>query len=220
MRWIPPGRFLMGSPADEEGPWDDERPVHEVTIAEGFWLFETACTEALWEAVSGNAPKTRRGGGFPVTGVSWDDAQAFIRQINSAVPKLDLILPPEAWWEYACRAGTQTPYHFGRHISFDLAGYGNSGPVPVGSLPPNAWGLREMHGNVAEWCEDDWHRDYTDAPADGSAWIDAARDDMARVARGGSWLDGPDWVRAAYRRPFDQADRTGDLGFRCARVQW
>jgi formylglycine-generating enzyme required for sulfatase activity len=84
MRWIPPGRFWMGSPADAAGRSDNEGPLHAVTVAEGFWLFETACTEALWEAVTGRPPEPRRGGEFPVTGVSWDDVQAFVQRVNAA----------------------------------------------------------------------------------------------------------------------------------------
>jgi formylglycine-generating enzyme required for sulfatase activity len=218
MRWIPPGRFLMGSPADEEGRWDNEGPRHEVTIAEGFWLFETACTEALWEAVTGRSPEPRRGGEFPVRGVSWDDAQAFVQKVNGAVPGLNLVLPSEAWWEYACRAGTQTPYHFGTHVTKDLACHAADGPVPVGSLPPNGWGLYEMHGNVYEWCADDWHRNYDGAPNDGGAWIDSDRGAARRVIRGGSWDGGARRVRAACRGGRGPADRDGRLGFRCARV--
>ena len=117
LRWIPPGRFWMGSPEDEEGRYDTEGPRHEVTIAAGFWLFDTACTEALWEAVTGTAPQPQRGPLHPVTDVSWDDAQSFIERINVAVPGLDLRLPSEAEWEYACRAQWETPYCFGTVIT-------------------------------------------------------------------------------------------------------
>jgi hypothetical protein len=189
-----------------------------VTIADGFWMFDTSCTEALWEAVTGNAPEPRRGAGFPVTGVSWTDAQDFIRQLNATKPGLGLSLPSEARWEYACRADTITPYTFGTGISRDLVCYNTDAPVPAGSLPPNGWGLHEMHGNVWEWCADYWHDSYAGAPRNGSAWLDR-KDAALRVVRGGSWADDARNVRAAFRDPLGPADRLGDVGFRCARVQ-
>ena len=218
LRWCPPGRFLMGSPEDEEGHWNGEGPQHEVVLADGFWLFETACTEVLWEAVTGKAPDPRRGAAFPVTNVSWDDAQDFISRLNALKPGLDLGLPSEAGWEYACRAGTDTPYSFGTTISKNQVCYESGAPVPVGSLPPNQWGLREMHGNVWEWCVDHWHDNYKNAPMDGSAWVDdggAAN----RVVRGGSWFNFARLVRAACRDRNEPGNRHDNLGFRCARVQ-
>ena len=220
LRWIPPGRFWMGSPEDEEGRYDTEGPRHEVTIAAGFWLFDTACTEALWEAVTGTAPQPQRGPLHPVTDVSWDDAQSFIERINVAVPGLDLRLPSEAEWEYACRAQWETPYCFGTVITKEQVCFDSDAPVPAGSLPPNRWGLREMHGNVWEWCEDHWHWRYDGAPADGSAWIDADGGAAYRVLRGGSWPDAARNVRSAFRYLHDPAFRDDDIGFRCARVQW
>lgn len=219
MRWIPPGRFDMGSPGDEAGRWDDEGPQHAVTISRGFWMFDTACTEALWEAVTGKPCEPRCGAMFPATGVSWDDARLFIDHLNAAKKGLDLTLPSEAQWEYACRAGTQTPYNFGTGISKDLVCYEARGPVPVGSLPANAWGLREMHGNVWEWCSDHWHDSYEGAPAHGSAGVDDHAGAAFRVFRGGSWYYDARYVRSAYRDHLDPASRSGGLGFRCARVQ-
>jgi len=220
LRWCPPGRFQMGSPETEEGRFDFEGPRHEVAIGEGFWMFDTACTEALWQAVTGKTPDPRRGAEFPVTNVSWTDAQSFVRQLNAAKPGLDLSLPSEAQWEYACRAGTDTPYNFGTAISRDLVCYESDAPVAVGRLPPNSLGLFEMHGNVWEWCTDHWHGSYDGAPANGSAWIDAEAGGAAyRVFRGGSWDGGARGVRAASRSRFDPAYRLDRLGFRCARVQ-
>jgi formylglycine-generating enzyme required for sulfatase activity len=218
LRWIPPGRFLMGSPETEKGRYNNEGPQHDVVFANGFWLFETTCTEALWEAVMGPPPGPRRGARFPVTGVSWEDAQAFIRTLNAALPGIALALPSEAQWEYACRAGTGTPYSFGTAITREQVCYGSSGPVEVGSLPANGWGLHEMHGNVWEWCEDHWHASYQGAPTDGSAWVDTGGA-AARVIRGGSWLGFARDVRAACRDHYAPANRGDDLGFRCARVQ-
>ena len=108
LRWIPPGRFLMGSPAGEEGRWDAEGPRHEVTLVEGFWLFDTPCTQALWEAVMGGNPSMFKSPTRPVEQVSFEDMQAFLDKLNAQVPGLNLELPSEAQWEYACRAGTTT----------------------------------------------------------------------------------------------------------------
>jgi formylglycine-generating enzyme required for sulfatase activity len=217
LRWVRPGRFSMGSPDSEPGRWDDEGPLHEVTISQGFWIFETACSQRLWEAVAGET-RSRGEPGAPVTNISWHDVQKFLTKINTAIPGLDLALPSEAQWEYACRAGTQTPYYTGTGIGRDLANFEGIGPVPVGSLPPNPWGLHEMHGNVFEWCADHWHDSYEGAPTDGSAWIDSGKGAASRVVRGGSWISVARYVRAAVRIHDDPADRDGGLGFRCARV--
>ena len=106
MRWIPSGRFLMGSPEDEEGRFENEGLRHEVTISKGFWLFDTACTQGLWQAVMGGNPSRFKSDDRPVENVSWNDAREFMGRINDRIPGLDLCLPSEAQWEYACRAGT------------------------------------------------------------------------------------------------------------------
>jgi len=113
LRWIPPGRFLMGSPEDEPGRWDDEGPRHPVTIGTGFWLFDTPCTQSLWEAVMGQNPSRFRDPERPVERVSWKDAQGFLERINGLVPGLGLALPSEAQWEHACRAGTESALYSG-----------------------------------------------------------------------------------------------------------
>jgi len=214
LRWVPPGHFMMGSPEDEEGRSADEGPRHQVRMTQGFWMFETACTEELWTAVTGKLPP--HGPRFPVTNVSWDDTQVFCARLNNIRPGFDVGLPTEAQWEYACRAGTQTPYSFGREISRSLVNFSSDGPLPVGSLPPNGWGLYEMHGNVWEWCADNWHDTYDRAPTDGSVWLGNA---ASRVVRGGSWSGDARSVRAAFRAHDGPAGRYGPLGFRCARVQ-
>ncbi len=107
-RWIPPGRFRMGSPDDEAGRWKDEGPRHEVTLTRGFWLAETSCTQALWEAVVGENPSRFQSSDRPVDQMSWDDCQGFLEKVNGRVPGLEARLPTEAEWEYACRAGTET----------------------------------------------------------------------------------------------------------------
>ena len=113
MRWCPPGRFVMGSPETEEGRYSDEGPLHEVTIAAGFWLFDTPCQQALWEAVTGGNPSRFVSPTRPVEQVSFDDVQAFLAKLNALVPGLSLGLPSEAQWEYACRAGTRTATYAG-----------------------------------------------------------------------------------------------------------
>ena len=217
LRWIPSGRFMMGSPADEEGRWDDEGPRHEVVFASGFWLFETACRQELWQAVMGNNPSRFKGPTLPVECVSFEDVERFLAKLNAVKPGLGLVLPSEAQWEYACRAGTDTAYSFGKEISRQQVNFGSDGTVRVGSRPANNWGLFEMHGNVLEWCADTWHRTYDGAPADGAAWIDEGA--APHVIRNGSWFGYTRLVRAAYRAWYSPAVCIGDLGFRCARFQ-
>jgi formylglycine-generating enzyme required for sulfatase activity len=213
LRWISPGRFWMGSPEGELERRENEGPRHEVTISKGFWLFDTACTQALWEAVMGGNPSSFKGLDRPVEQVSWNDVQEFLGKINERVLGLNLVLPSEAQWEYACRAGEKTPFSFGETITPEQVNYNGNHPyrggkkglyreetVSVASLPPNPWGLYEMHGNVWEWCADHWHTSYEGAPSDGSAWIQpSAAPGADRVLRGGSWNDDAQSVRSAYR---------------------
>ncbi|MFO1424065.1 MAG: formylglycine-generating enzyme family protein [Candidatus Competibacteraceae bacterium] len=231
MRWIEPGTFKMGSPEDEPGRWDAEGPQHSVAISRGFWLFDTACTQALWEAVMGDNPSGFKGADRPVESVSWNGCQDFIKRLNERLPGLDLALPSEAQWEYTCRAGTTTPFSFGDNITPEQVNYNGNYPyaggkkgryrqetVPVASLPPNPWGLYEMHGNVWEWCQDHWHDSYRGAQANGSAW--EGRDAGAsRIVRGGSWSRSARGVRSAVRYARRPVNRDGDIGFRCARVR-
>jgi formylglycine-generating enzyme required for sulfatase activity len=231
MRWIEPGTFQMGSPDDEPERYDREGPQHPVTIGQGFWLFDTACTQALWEAVMDENPSRFQGDDRPVEYVSWNDCQAFLNRLNERVPRLDLTLPSEAQWEYACRAGTITPFSFGLNITHKQVNYNGEYPyadgkksfyrqqtVPVASLPPNPWGLYEMHGNVWEWTQDHWHDNYQGAPTDSTAWED--RDGGAsHILRGGSWVNHARLVRAAHRDHDSPVSRNGPLGFRCARVR-
>ncbi|SDF11115.1 formylglycine-generating enzyme family protein [Rhodospira trueperi] len=218
LRWIPPGRFTMGSPEDEPGRDEFEGPQHEVTLARGFWLFDTPCTQALWQAVMGDNPSEFKSPDRPVEQVSWDDAQTFLLRINERVPGLDLILPSEAQWEYACRAGAVPPADLDAVAWYNQ----NSGQTthPVGRKQPNAWGLYDMLGNVWEWCADHWHGNYDGAPEDGSTWLEHSVDaGEYHVIRGGSWNYPARYVRPAYR----DRDHPGGrnfivLGFRCARV--
>jgi len=228
-RWILPGNFLMGSPENEverEALGTDET-LHPVTLTRGFWLADTACTQALWRAVMNDNPSRFTGDpGLPVENVSWRDVQQFIERLNALFPDLQAKLPSEAQWEYACRAGTQTPFAFGNNITPELVNYDGNYPyagggkglyrgktVPVKSLPSNPWGLYEMHGNVWEWCAD-WYGDYpreavTDPKGPGQG--------NGRVVRGGSWGINAWSTRSAYRDwggPPD--DRDAKLGFRLA----
>jgi len=172
-RWIAPGRFMVGSPESEAGRYGDEAQ-HEVILTKGYWLAETACTQGLWEAVMGNSPsRFKEDKNNPVDTVSWKNAMEFIDKLNKLKPALCLRLPTEAEWEYACRAGTTTPFSFGENITPDQVNYDGNNPysggkkgkyrektMPVKSFPPNVWGLYEMHGNVWEWCADWYKKEY------------------------------------------------------------
>lgn len=220
MRWCPKGDFMRGSPDSDKDADTDERPQRRVSFAQGFWMFDTTITEALWLAVMGTAPRRPLGDRFPVTEVNWFETQDFVRRLNDRLPGLDLSLPSEAAWEYACRAGTTTLYSFGDRITRTQVNFDGREPVPVASLPANPWGLYEMHGNVWEWCLDHRHRDYNGAPDDGSAWVDdGARGAAHRVIRGGSGNVGARGVRAACRGGGGPASCAGYLGFRCVRVR-
>jgi len=237
MRWIPPGGFLMGSPEDEKGRFGDEGPVHEVILATGFWLFDTPVTQALWQAVMADNPSQFKTPDRPVEQVSWKDSQDFIERINQRLPGLDLSLPSEAQWEYACRAGSQTAlyppgpgpgdddepveldaiawYRDNSNQEFELAG--GRGTHPVALKQPNRWGLYDMLGNVWEWTADAWQAGYAGAPLDGSAR--PGQPGVRRVLRGGSWSDFARYARSAVRYDVEPGDRDDNLGLRCARVQ-
>jgi len=209
LRWIPPGKFWMGSPEDEEGRYPDEGPRHEEIIASGFWMFDTPCTQALWEAVMGENPSRFKGPDRPVENVSWDQCQEFLKRLNARCTGLELRLPSEAQWEYACRAGTNTPRY--RDDLNEIAWYRENSQdetYPVGQLVPNDWGLYDTLGNVLEWCENVWTDDYNPKKAAASA---------GRVLRGGSWDCFARNVRAACRLRDDPRSRDDDvIGFRCA----
>ena len=165
-RWIPPGTFQMGSPENEKQRYVEETQ-HQVTLMQGYWLADTTCTQALWKTVMGNGNNPanfKDDNNNPVEQVSWDDIQVFLKKLNELIPGLDATLPTEAQWEYACRAGTTTPFSFGENITPEQVNYHGEYPyangkkglyraktVPIKSLPANSWGLYEMHGNVWEW---------------------------------------------------------------------
>jgi formylglycine-generating enzyme required for sulfatase activity/tRNA A-37 threonylcarbamoyl transferase component Bud32 len=204
---IPAGTFYMGSPENEEGRWDNESPQHQVTLP-SFFIGKYPLTQAQYQAIIGNNPAHFKGNNRPVEQVSWDDAVAFSQKLNQKTGK-NYKFPSEAQWEYACRAGTTTPFYFGESITPDLVNYhgdyayaaapkGKYRPqtTDVGTFPPNAFGLYDMHGNVWEWCEDDWQENYINVPINGSSLI--SRSDY-KLLRGGSWNYNPENCRSAYR---------------------
>ncbi len=222
MRWIPAGTFLMGSPQGERDRGSGETQ-HEVKLSHGFWLADTACTQELWEAVTGKTPSRFKGDRLPVEQVSYDEVIKFVRALEKHVPELAPALPTEAQWEYACRADTETPFSFGHTISTHQANFDGNYPygdsrkgkyreetVDVKSLPSNAWGLYEMHGNVREWCSD-WFGEYSAEPQVDPTGPVTGSD---RVFRGGSWIDFARFVRSACRNWFDPGYRYSNLGFR------
>lgn len=211
MRWIKPGRFMMGSPETEPERFVDET-LHEVVLTKGFWLAENACIQELWKAVMGSNPSRFKGKKRPVENISWKDSIAFLDIINSLMPELLLRLPTEAEWEYACRAGTPTPFSFGDNITSEQVNYNREETVDTGSLPCNDWGLYEMHGNVLEWCAD-WYGEY---PPDSVFDPVGPPGGTYRVLRGGSWFGYDGLVRSAIRYNYEPDTRDGLIGFRFA----
>ncbi|WP_333193518.1 MULTISPECIES: formylglycine-generating enzyme family protein [unclassified Microcoleus] len=225
MVYISGGTFMMGSPATEEGRYDTESPQHQV-IVPAFYAGKYPITQAQCQAVMGNNPSGFKGKKRPVETVSWDDAVEFCGKLSQKTGKKYRLLS-EAEWEYACRAGTTTPFHFGETITQELVNcdgrlsYANAPQglprretTDVGSFPPNAFGLYDMHGNVSEWCSDRVHSNYNGAPTDGSSWETGT--DNNRVQRGGCWYYLSDGCRSATRYA-NSADYKWKLnGFRVA----
>ncbi len=236
---IPGGQFRMGSPESETQRLDSEGPQHEVRVSP-FCLGEFPVTQAQWRAVANQGAKIERNlkpepsnfsgsDELPVERLSWDDAVEFCARLSKLTGK-DYRLPSEAEWEYACRAGTTTPFHFGPTITTDLANYdGNytyaSGPkgvyrdktTPRGTFKfANAFGLLDMHGNVWEWCADPWHDNYQGAPDKAVIWSSSDESEIRRVQRGGSWLNFPRNCRSAHRGRAYRDNRDNDIGFRVA----
>jgi sulfatase modifying factor 1 len=227
LRWIMPGKFLMGSPENEAERHSNETR-HRVILTQGYWLADTTCTQALWQAVLGNNPSRFKSEDRPVETVSWDYAQRFIERLNKLIPEGGFRLPTEAEWEYACRAGTTTAFWFGGQISSEQVNYDGNYPyaggpkgqyrqqtVAVKALPCNGWGLYQMHGNVWEWCQD-WYDDYPSETA-----VDPTGPERGgrRVLRGGSWFSNGRGARSANRGHVVPGSRNDAFGFRLARGQ-
>jgi formylglycine-generating enzyme required for sulfatase activity len=221
---IPGGTFLMGSPENEAERSSNESPQHQVTVP-SFFMGKYQLTQAQYQAIMGVNLSAFKGDNRPVENVNWDDAVAFCQKLTQKTGK-NYRLPSEAEWEYACRAGTKTPFSFGDNITTDLVNYDgnypyNSAPkgkyrqetTDVGTFPPNAFGLYDMHGNVWEWCKDEWHENYMNAPTDGSVWNSLSGGDV-RLLRGGSWSYDARSCRAAIRGRDLRGNRNDFYGFR------
>jgi formylglycine-generating enzyme required for sulfatase activity len=247
---VPEGTFMMGQTEAEKAElirqvgqknynqgFVRELPCHSVTLA-AFALGKYPVTQGQWRAVADLPqiklkldpdPSSFKGNNRPVEQVTWHEAMEFCARLSAHTGQ-SYTLPSEAQWEYACRADTTTPFHFGETLTTDLANYnGNytygSGPkgvfrqetTEVGSFPPNSFGLYDMHGNAWEWCLDHWHDSYEGAPGDGSAWVTGGDSDR-RMLRGGSWFINPGYCRCASRCNINPSDRSGDGGFRVVSV--
>ena len=217
MAVVPAGDYRMGSPSSEQGRRDDESPRHRVTISKPFAVGKYEVTFSQWDACVAEGGCSHRPSDNswgrnerPVINVNWKDAKAYVKWLSGRTGHQYRLLS-ESEWEYVARAGTTGPFHFGRTISTDQANYnggyvygsGREGvnrekTVSVGRFPSNGYGLHDVHGNVWEWVEDCWHTSYADAPKDGRAWTTGG-DCTLRVLRGGSWINEPRLLRAAYR---------------------
>ena len=219
---IPQGMFQMGSSRLMGGT--DERPQHLVHV-KSFMMSKFLITQGQWKTVTPKLPPCRfRGDQLPVERVSWKDAQLFCKRLSEKTGH-NYHLPSEAQWEYACRAGTDTPFSFGETLIIDVAnfngehtfreelrGYYRHVTTEGGNFPPNAFGLYDMHGNLWEWCEDTWLDDYSSSPRDGSSYQD--KENLYRVARGGSWHEPPDLCRSASRLRVLQSEADEFIGVR------
>ena len=236
---IPAGSFDMGTPESEKESLDRERPQHEVTL-QTFCMGKYPITQQQWRVVT-TLPKVKsdlepdpsnfKGEDRPVEQVSWLEALEFCARLSNHTGR-EYRLPSEAEWEYACRAGTTTPFHFGESITTELVNY--NGEYPYGDAPKgefrqqatevgsfkaaNAFGLYDMHGNVWEWCADDWHDSYKGAPKDGSVWIKDNKNyedpESVKLLRGGSWNVNARNCRSAYRTYSNARSLVNFIGFR------
>lgn len=236
-RLIPAGEFLMGAADEEEGTGDkegddSEKPRHRVRITRSFYMAKHECTQAQWKAVTGGNPSEFTGDDqLPVDSVSLSDIKAeFLAKLEDRAPEgMRFALPTEAQWEYACRAGTITPFHFGDTMTAEQANfdarrpYGDAAkgehrrrPLPVGSFAPNAWGLYDMHGNVHEWCDESHARQAYRTRAENEITVDPVSGPGSKnnVYRGGSWHMGAAANRAASRFYGKASRRSYLFGFR------
>jgi formylglycine-generating enzyme required for sulfatase activity/beta-lactamase regulating signal transducer with metallopeptidase domain len=219
MVWIPKGAFKMGSPPSEEGRRENEGPVHTVEV-DGFWMGKHEVTQEQYERLMDTNPSLFKGPKNPVECMSWCDAIAFCEKLPKRAG-LRFALPSEAQWEFACRAGSRSRFCFGDSDS-ELGEYAwiatnaDHTTHPVGTKRASAFGVHDMHGNVAELCADDWHENYNSAPSDGWAWIDGST--TSRTGRGGAWCHPPAVCRSAFRDSCSLINRDRRLGFRVAAI--
>jgi eukaryotic-like serine/threonine-protein kinase len=229
---IPEGKFMMGSPESEKDRQSNESPQHQVSVTE-FYIGQTLVTQAQYLAIMGNNPAHFKGNDkLPVEGVSWLDAIDFCQKLSQKTGRI-YRLPSESEWEYACRAGTNSPFSFGETITPAVINYDGNYPyggvakgkdrhktTPVGSFPSNLFGLYDLHGNLWEWCLDEWVDSYNDAPTDGSARGDlTSRDEKkTRLLRGGSWHFGASLCRSAFRFALGASSPNFVVGFRVVSV--
>ncbi len=234
MRWVPPGRFIMGSPKTEVGR-DADETEHLVQLTQGFWLADTTCTQALWASVmDGSNPSQFKDNLLnPVEQVSWTVVTTeFLPRLNALVPGLAATLPTEAQWEYACRADARksTPFWFGNQINSEQVNFSGNGPMaggkkseyrqrtlPAKVLPCNGWGLYQMHGNVGEWCADWLARYPAGEIEDPTGPSEAPSETDGRVLRGGWWFLDARGCRSAQRSSSDPGFDSSSIGFRLAR---
>ena len=257
MMQIPAGKFMMGQTDVETAElirqigeeryqkyFTDELPIHSVTV-QSFFMGKYPITQAQWRSVAAYPkierdlkpdPSNFKGDNRPVEKVDWDDATEFCQRLSQQTGRT-YRLPSEAEWEYACRAGTTTAFHFGETLSDELANYAaedreiggklykgfygrgvrgqyRQETTEVGQFPANQFGLYDMHGNVLEWCEDDYHSNYNDAPSDGSAWVETDRTQTNLLLRGGSWDSLPVNCRSACRSDATRGFIYVTVGFR------
>jgi formylglycine-generating enzyme required for sulfatase activity len=229
---INPGTFLMGSPEDEPGRREGESPQHEVRITKPFYISVTPVTQEQYEKVKNKNPsrfRKHRGGGpdHPVENVTWDQAMRFCDRL-SRMPEEEIHhriyrLPTEAEWEYACRAGTTTPFYCGKQLTGEYAifagsggKYGGKSTAPVGQTLANAWGLHDMHGNVFEWVQD-WFDEYYyfDSPPEDPT---GPKTGTLRTIRGGCWESPAHDCRSAARRGHMPDAPSETIGFRVVLV--
>ena len=226
--WILPGTFIMGSPKEEEDRGDNETQ-HKVTLSKGFYMGVYTVTQEQWTKIMGNNPSFFKGEkNLPVENISWEDCQEFMSKLRKT-DRTEYRLPTEAEWEYACRAGTTTPFHFGETISSEQANYDDTRgfskkgvwrdkTTPVGSFPANAWGLYDMHGNVFQWCQDrcgDYRRIDVVDPRKDVIDPQGPEKGCGRVLRGGAWTMYPEQCRSACRSFGDEPGKRSIInGFR------
>ena len=216
MARVEAGTFTMGATSEMQNPWDEEKPAHQVTLTNNYYLGKTEVTQALWKAVMGSNPSNFKGDNKPVECVSWDDCQTFISKLNAATGK-NFRLPTEAEWEFAARGGNSSKHYqySGSNNINDVAWYyGNSGNTThdVASKQPNELGIYDMSGNVWEWCND-WYGDYSSSSQTNPMGPNSG---SCRANRGGSWFSSARYCRSSLRSGGAPGLRLNDRGLRLA----